>query len=46
MQMIIEAEQLYNTKNGNRKNPLKLLLFAVEKNVNAGVTLRFRNAMK
>lgn len=43
MQMIIEAEELFNAKSRNRQDLLELQLFSVEKNANANVTLQFRN---
>lgn len=44
--MIIEAETQYNANNRSRRDLLKLQLVAVEKNVNAVVTLRFRNDIR
>lgn len=43
MQMIMDAEVNFNSKNRTRHDLLKLKLVAVEKNVNAVVTLRYRN---
>ncbi|VDK51601.1 unnamed protein product [Gongylonema pulchrum] len=43
MQMIIEAEELFNAKARNRKKLLKMELLSVEKNADANVTLRYRN---
>ncbi|VIO91830.1 Uncharacterized protein BM_BM2581 [Brugia malayi] len=43
MQMIIEAEELFNAKSCNRRGLLKLELYSVEKNAHAVVTLQFRN---
>lgn len=43
MQMIIEAEDLYNAKHRCRRDSLKLQLFAIEKNSSAIVTLKYRN---
>lgn len=43
MQMIIEAEELFNAKSCNRRDLLKLELYSMEKNAHAVVTLQFRN---
>ncbi|MCP9259307.1 Protein arginine N-methyltransferase [Dirofilaria immitis] len=43
MQMIIEAEELFNAKSCNRLDLLKLELYSIEKNAHAIVTLQFRN---
>uniref|UniRef100_A0A8R1TZE5 Protein arginine N-methyltransferase n=1 Tax=Onchocerca volvulus TaxID=6282 RepID=A0A8R1TZE5_ONCVO len=43
MQMIIEAEELFNAKSCNRRDLLKLELYSMEKNAHAIVTLQFRN---
>ncbi|VDK83592.1 unnamed protein product, partial [Litomosoides sigmodontis] len=43
MQMIIEAEELFNAKSCNRRDLLKLELYSMEKNTHAIVTLQFRN---
>uniref|UniRef100_A0A914RZ83 PRMT5 arginine-N-methyltransferase domain-containing protein n=1 Tax=Parascaris equorum TaxID=6256 RepID=A0A914RZ83_PAREQ len=43
MQMIMDAEMNFNKKNRTRHDLLELKLVAVEKNVNAVVTLKYRN---
>ncbi|VDM24928.1 unnamed protein product [Toxocara canis] len=43
MQMIMDAERNFNERNRSRRHLLRLKLVAVEKNVNAVVTLRYRN---
>lgn len=43
MQMIIEAEELFNAKHRNRQDLLRLQLYSLEKNAHANVTLRYRN---
>lgn len=43
MQMIIEAEELFNAKSCSRRELLRLQLYSMEKNTHAIVTLQFRN---